>query len=112
MELSHTDVEGVWQKDGIRVKPHNQWRVSTNGRVHGLTLSGLTLEDTGTIVCAAEGLRTSARLNVQGTCTGVCVYLYVGVSMGVHVYRCETLCSKCLLTVSCVFNRLTFSLND
>ncbi|XP_046886415.1 obscurin-like protein 1a isoform X2 [Hypomesus transpacificus] len=67
VELSHTDVEGVWQKDGIRVKPHNQWRVSTNGRVHGLTLSGLTLEDTGTIVFSAEGLRTSARLNVQET---------------------------------------------
>ncbi|CAB1327738.1 unnamed protein product [Coregonus sp. 'balchen'] len=49
VELSHTDVEGIWQKDGIRVKPSNHWRVSCNGLVHGLTLSNLTLEDTGTI---------------------------------------------------------------
>lgn len=66
VELSHTDVEGVWQKDGIRVKPNNHWRVSTNGLVHGLTLSNLTLEDTGTMVFSAEGLRTSARLTVKG----------------------------------------------
>lgn len=66
VELSHTDVEGIWQKDGIRVKPNNQWRVSTNGRVHGLTLSNLTLEDTGTIVFSAEGVRTTARLTVKG----------------------------------------------
>lgn len=66
VELSHTDVEGIWQKDGIRVKPNNQWRVSTNGRVHSLTLSNLTLEDTGTIVFSAEGVRTTARLTIKG----------------------------------------------
>ncbi|XP_063323695.1 obscurin-like protein 1a [Pelmatolapia mariae] len=67
VELSHTDVEGSWQKDGIRVKPNNQCRVSTNGQVHGLTLSNLTLEDTGTIVFSAEGVRTTARLTVKET---------------------------------------------
>lgn len=67
IELSHADVEGTWQKDGIRVKPNNQFLVSTNGRVHGLTLSNLTLEDTGTIVFSAEGVRTSARLTVKET---------------------------------------------
>ncbi|XP_041637515.1 obscurin-like protein 1a [Cheilinus undulatus] len=67
VELSHTDVEGIWQKDGIRVKPNNQFRVSTNGLVHGLTLSNLTLEDTGTIVFSAEGVRTTARLTVKET---------------------------------------------
>ncbi|KAM9334348.1 obscurin-like protein 1a [Symphorus nematophorus] len=67
VELSHTDVEGIWQKDGIRVKPNNQWRVSTNGLVHGLTLSNLTLEDTGTIVFSAEGVRTTARLTIKET---------------------------------------------
>ncbi len=66
VELSHADVEGVWQKDGLRVKPNNNWRVSCNGRVHGLTLSNLTLEDTGSIVFSAEGLRTTARLVVKG----------------------------------------------
>ncbi|XP_029308607.1 obscurin-like protein 1a [Cottoperca gobio] len=67
VELSHTDVEGIWQKDGIRVKPNNQWRVSTNGLVHGLTLSNLTLEDTGTIGFSAEGARTTARLTIKET---------------------------------------------
>lgn len=66
MELSHTDVEGTWQKDGIRVKPNNQFWVSTNGLVHSLTLSNLTLEDTGTIAFSAEGVRTTARLTVKG----------------------------------------------
>uniref|UniRef100_A0A8C5BIN0 Obscurin-like protein 1 n=1 Tax=Gadus morhua TaxID=8049 RepID=A0A8C5BIN0_GADMO len=65
VELSHADVEGVWQKDGIRVKPNNQWRVSSNGLVHGLTLSNLTLEDSGTIMFSGEGVRTSARLTVK-----------------------------------------------
>ncbi|XP_039998072.1 obscurin-like protein 1a [Xiphias gladius] len=67
VELSHTEVEGIWQKDGIRVKPNNQWRVSTKGQVHSLTLSNLTLEDTGTIVFSAEGVRTAARLTVKET---------------------------------------------
>ncbi|XP_077574245.1 obscurin-like protein 1a [Stigmatopora nigra] len=67
VELSHTDVEGNWQKDGIRIKPNNQFRVSTNGRVHGLTLSNLTLEDTCTIAFSAEGVRTSARLTIKET---------------------------------------------
>lgn len=60
------DVEGVWHKDGIRVKPNNQFRVSTNGLVHSLTLSNLTLEDTGTIAFSAEGVRTTARLTIKG----------------------------------------------
>ncbi|CAL8406617.1 unnamed protein product [Arctogadus glacialis] len=67
VELSHADVEGVWQKDGIRVKPNNQWRISSNGLVHGLTLSNLTLEDSGTIMFSGEGVRTSARLTVKET---------------------------------------------
>ncbi|XP_051568455.1 obscurin-like protein 1a isoform X2 [Myxocyprinus asiaticus] len=67
VELSHADVEGVWQKDGLRVKPGNTCRVSSNGRVHGLTLSNLTLEDTGSIVFSAEGLRSTARLLVKET---------------------------------------------
>ncbi|XP_076872111.1 obscurin-like protein 1a isoform X2 [Brachyhypopomus gauderio] len=67
VELSHADVEGVWQKDGLRVKPSNNFRVSANGRVHGLTLTNLTLEDTSTIAFSSEGVRTSARLVVKET---------------------------------------------
>uniref|UniRef100_A0A3B5MSE5 Obscurin like cytoskeletal adaptor 1a n=1 Tax=Xiphophorus couchianus TaxID=32473 RepID=A0A3B5MSE5_9TELE len=65
VELSHIDVEGIWQKDGIRVKPNNQFRVSINGLVHSLTLTNLTLEDTGTIVFSAEGARSTARLTIK-----------------------------------------------
>ncbi|XP_061082557.1 obscurin-like protein 1 isoform X7 [Conger conger] len=65
VELSHGNVEGAWQKDGIRLKPSNRWRVSTKDRVHGLTLSNLTLEDTGTITFSAEGVKSSARLTVR-----------------------------------------------
>ncbi|XP_051787148.1 obscurin-like protein 1a isoform X2 [Erpetoichthys calabaricus] len=65
VELSHVDVEGVWQKDGIRVKPHNNWRVSTNGKVHSLTLSNLTIEDSGTVAFSGENIKTSARLTVK-----------------------------------------------
>ncbi|KAK1165526.1 hypothetical protein AOXY_G14087 [Acipenser oxyrinchus oxyrinchus] len=65
VEVSHVDVQGVWQKDGIRIKPNKNWRVSTHGRVHALTLSNLTLEDSGTITFSAESVRTSARLSVK-----------------------------------------------
>ncbi|KAJ8349563.1 hypothetical protein SKAU_G00246930 [Synaphobranchus kaupii] len=65
VELSHGNVEGVWQKDGIRLKPSNRWRVSAKGHVHSLTLSHLTLEDTGTITFCSEGVKTSGRLTVK-----------------------------------------------
>ncbi|XP_058888052.1 obscurin-like protein 1 [Acipenser ruthenus] len=65
VEVSHVDVQGVWQKDGIRIKPNKNWRVSTHGRVHALTLSNLTLEDSGTVTFSAESVRTSARLTVK-----------------------------------------------
>ncbi|XP_032879409.1 obscurin-like protein 1, partial [Amblyraja radiata] len=65
VELSHPDVEGQWIKDGVRVKPCPSRRVSVAGTVHGLTLSPLTLEDTGTIAFQSEGIRCSARLTVR-----------------------------------------------
>ncbi|XP_064165964.1 obscurin-like protein 1 isoform X7 [Anguilla rostrata] len=65
VELSHDNVEGVWQKDGVRLKPSSRWRPSAKGRLHSLTLSGLTLEDSGTVAFTAETARTSARLTVR-----------------------------------------------
>ncbi|XP_062390121.1 obscurin-like protein 1 isoform X5 [Sardina pilchardus] len=67
VELSHNNVEAVWQKDGIRLKPGTRWRMSSKGRVHGLTISSLTLEDTGTYSLSAENARSSARLTVKET---------------------------------------------
>lgn len=64
--LSHADVEGVWQKDGLRFKPSNTVRITANGCLHSLTLTNLTIEDTGNIAFSAEGIRTSARLLIKG----------------------------------------------
>ncbi|XP_067843090.1 obscurin-like protein 1 isoform X5 [Heptranchias perlo] len=65
VELSHPDVVGVWIKDGIRVKPSHNRRISAAGRLHSLTLSGLTLEDTGTIAFQSDSVRCSSRLTVR-----------------------------------------------
>ncbi|XP_067393755.1 obscurin-like protein 1 [Emydura macquarii macquarii] len=65
LELSHEDVPGMWTRDGIRVKPSRTCRVSATGRVHSLTLLGLTLEDSGTVTFTADTLRSSARLTVR-----------------------------------------------
>lgn len=66
VELSHSNVEAAWQKDGVRLKPSSRWRMSSKSRVHSLTISNLTLEDTGTYTFSAENARTSARLTVKG----------------------------------------------
>ncbi|XP_025027234.1 obscurin-like protein 1 isoform X2 [Python bivittatus] len=65
LELSHPNVLGVWMRDGIRVKPSSTCRMSTNGCVHSLTLQGLTLDDTGTVVFTADTVRSCARLTVR-----------------------------------------------
>ncbi|XP_067890883.1 obscurin-like protein 1 isoform X3 [Heterodontus francisci] len=65
VELSHPDVEGVWIKDGIRVKANNNRQTSSAGRVHSLTLSALTLEDSGTITFQANSVRCTSRLTVK-----------------------------------------------
>ncbi|XP_076858629.1 obscurin-like isoform X2 [Brachyhypopomus gauderio] len=67
VELSHNNVEGVWQKDGNRLKNNNHWRMTVKGRVHSLTISNLSLEDTGTYVFSAANTRSSARLSVKET---------------------------------------------
>ncbi|KAI4892996.1 hypothetical protein NFI96_027323 [Prochilodus magdalenae] len=67
VELSHSSVEGVWQKDGSRLKNNNHWRMTAKGRVHSLTISNLSLEDTGTYTFSTENARSSARLTVKET---------------------------------------------
>uniref|UniRef100_A0A4W4H4H2 Obscurin-like protein 1 n=1 Tax=Electrophorus electricus TaxID=8005 RepID=A0A4W4H4H2_ELEEL len=65
VELSHSNVEGVWHKDGSRLKNNNHWRMTAKGRVHSLTIWNLTLEDTGTYMFSADNARSSARLSVK-----------------------------------------------
>ncbi|XP_072436104.1 obscurin-like isoform X2 [Chiloscyllium punctatum] len=65
VELSHVDVDGMWIKDGIRVKPNNNRRISCTGKVHSLTLSALTLEDSGTVTFQADNVRSTSRITVR-----------------------------------------------
>ncbi|XP_053090437.1 obscurin-like protein 1 isoform X3 [Pangasianodon hypophthalmus] len=65
VELTHSNVEGMWLKDGNRLKSNNHWRMTTKGRVHSLTIANLSLEDTGTYTFSTENARSSARLTVK-----------------------------------------------
>ncbi|XP_077072043.1 obscurin isoform X16 [Siphateles boraxobius] len=65
VELSHSNVEGVWQKDGHTLKNNNHWRMTAKGRVHSLTISNLTLDDNGTYIFSVENIRSLARLDVK-----------------------------------------------
>ncbi|XP_016375660.1 LOW QUALITY PROTEIN: obscurin-like [Sinocyclocheilus rhinocerous] len=65
VELSHSNVEGVWQKDGHILKNNNRLRMTAKGRVHSLTISNLTLDDTGTYIFSVDNIRSIARLDVK-----------------------------------------------
>lgn len=69
VELSHEDVEGTWQKDGVRLKPAPNIIMDVQGKKHSLTLSSVTLEDAGLISFKADGIHSSGRLTVTGTLT-------------------------------------------
>ncbi|XP_021244944.1 obscurin isoform X10 [Numida meleagris] len=64
VEVSHEDVEGTWQKDGVRLKPAPNITMGVQGKKHSLTLSSVTLEDAGLISFKAEGIHSSGRLTV------------------------------------------------
>lgn len=66
VELTHSNVEGMWLKDGNRLKSNNHWRMTTKGKMHSLTIANLLLEDTGTYTFSTENARSSARLIVKG----------------------------------------------
>ncbi|XP_065108225.1 obscurin isoform X2 [Paramisgurnus dabryanus] len=65
VELSHSNVEAVWQKNGHALKNNNRLRMTAKGRVHSLTISNLTLDDTGTYTFSVENIRSSAKLIVK-----------------------------------------------
>lgn len=66
VEVSHPQVAGVWMRNGIQLKQTNHFRMSAKGIVHSLTISNLSIEDTGTFTFYVERLKTSARLVVKG----------------------------------------------
>ncbi|XP_010016327.1 PREDICTED: obscurin-like, partial [Nestor notabilis] len=65
VEVSHEDVEGTWQKDGVRLNPAPNINIGVLGKKHSLTLSSVTLEDAGLISFKAEGIFSSGRLTVS-----------------------------------------------
>ncbi|XP_054471807.1 obscurin-like protein 1 [Anoplopoma fimbria] len=65
VELSHPNVTGTWMRNTIKLKPTNHFRMSAKGQVHSLTISNLSVEDTGTFTFCVENLKTSARLIVK-----------------------------------------------
>lgn len=66
VELSHPNVPGTWTRNGIQLKPTHHFRMTAKGQVHSLTVSNLSVEDTGTFTFCVENLKTSARLVVKG----------------------------------------------
>uniref|UniRef100_A0A8B9M7M9 Obscurin, cytoskeletal calmodulin and titin-interacting RhoGEF n=2 Tax=Neoaves TaxID=3078114 RepID=A0A8B9M7M9_9AVES len=64
VEVSHEDVEGIWQKDGVRLKPSPNVNIAVLGKKHSLTLSSVTLEDAGLISFKADGIHSSGNLTV------------------------------------------------
>ncbi|XP_044076913.1 obscurin isoform X8 [Siniperca chuatsi] len=64
VELSQADVEGSWTRDGAKLKPGANCRITALGKKHALTLSNLKREDAGTIAFQAEGVHISGKLIV------------------------------------------------
>lgn len=59
-------IEGVWTKDGMRLKSKPTCRISTNAKRHSLILSRVALGDAGLISFQANDIETSSRLSVRG----------------------------------------------
>lgn len=78
VELTHSDVEGIWLKDGSQLKSNNHWRMTTKGHVHSLTIANLSQEDTGTYTFSTENAKSSARLIVKGKYTDYIKSPYMG----------------------------------
>ncbi|CAB1448560.1 unnamed protein product, partial [Pleuronectes platessa] len=64
VELSQADVEGSWTRDGAKLKPGANCRITALGKKHALTLSNLKRDDAGTISFQADGVHTSGKLIV------------------------------------------------
>ncbi|XP_073347535.1 obscurin [Pagrus major] len=64
VELSQADVEGSWTRDGAKLRPGANCRITVLGKKHALTFSNLKREDAGTIAFQAEGVHVSCKLIV------------------------------------------------
>ncbi|KAK0155211.1 Obscurin [Merluccius polli] len=57
-------IEGVWSRDGLRLKSKPNCRISTHGKKHTLTLTRVALGDAGAISFQAHEVETTCRLTV------------------------------------------------
>ncbi|XP_019735765.1 obscurin-like protein 1 [Hippocampus comes] len=64
--LNLSYIEGVWTRDGMRLKSKPNCRISTHGKTHSLILNRVALADVGLISFQANGVQTSGRLTVRG----------------------------------------------
>ncbi|KAK7938649.1 hypothetical protein WMY93_001975 [Mugilogobius chulae] len=65
VHLSHPDVPGSWFRNGTRLKASAHFRLSCKGLVHSLTISNLSVEDTGSFMFCVEEQKSTARLVVR-----------------------------------------------
>lgn len=59
-------IEGVWARDGMRLKSKPNCRISMHGRKHSLVLKRAALGDAGLYCFEVNGIQTSGRLSVRG----------------------------------------------
>lgn len=106
VELSHTDVDGSWTKDGVKVKSGGNCRITVLGKKHALTLSNLKMEDAGNFVFQADGVRVSGKLIVLGkTCMycshfGFCFLAFFSHSVTIVCTEPPAMISKPIMDIS------------
>lgn len=59
-------IEGVWTRDGTRLKSKPNCQISTHGKKHSLILKRVALVDAGLFTFQADGIQMSGRLSVRG----------------------------------------------
>ncbi|XP_055018218.1 obscurin-like protein 1 [Boleophthalmus pectinirostris] len=65
VHLSHPDLPGTWFRNGTKLKASTHFRMSCKGLVHSLTITHLSVDDTGSFMFCVEELKTTARLVVR-----------------------------------------------
>ncbi|XP_046905387.1 obscurin isoform X3 [Hypomesus transpacificus] len=62
--LSLAYIDGLWSKDGVRLKSKPTCRISAHGKRHTLELTRVIIGDTGLFSFQADGVQSSGRLTV------------------------------------------------
>lgn len=67
-ETNEPFVKVTWLKDNVEIFPGDKYRMHSDRKVHFLSVLVITMKDTAEYTCMAveDGVRTSAKLNVEG----------------------------------------------